>query len=302
MGVLDEKEIDSLCGLLQRAKASTWMDVLKEAKVGGERKLTMMMDQFSAGAEAESATLTSVQLQQVRTMLERTRAECDECYCDSCYTQVHSGGKRAMHRWVGFNAHAPVCKVCTRAPAEIDCEECEGGIFCKSCFKVFHAKGRKKKHIWTAIREDVGAGQEMCSVCNRRVGSTSCPDCDEVACNSCLECVHRKKCPVLLARAEVEGTEDVGRCVSCQEEADQICLQCGDLYCSRTWMGNPGCFLNYHSRGNRVNHTLEPLETPETSRPNTADKKKKKRSDKEKKASSKKKKDSKKFTLPGIKA
>jgi hypothetical protein len=301
MGVLDEKEIDSLCGLLQRAKASTWMDVLKEANVGGERKLTMMMDQFSAGVEAETATLTSVQLQQVRGMLERTRAECDECYCDSCYTQVHSGGKRAMHRWVGFNAHASVCTVCTRAPAEIDCQECEGGRFCKSCFKVFHNKGRKKKHIWSRITEDVALGQDMCSVCDRRAGSTSCPDCAIVSCNSCLECVHKKKCPVLLARVETDDTA-VGRCVSCQEEADQICLQCGDLYCSRTWMGNPGCFINYHSRGNRVNHTLEPLETPDSPRASGEKKKKKKLSDKEKKAMKKKKADSSKFTLPGIKA
>lgn len=299
MGVLDEKEIDALCGRLQRAKAATWMEVLKAANVGGERKLTMMMDQFSAASTAEDATLTSVQLQQVRTMLERTRAECDECYCDTCYTQVHSGGKRAMHRWVGFNAHAAVCTVCTRAPAEIDCQECENGIFCRSCFKVFHNKGRKKKHMWSAITEEMGAGQEPCSLCTRRAGSTSCPECSTVACNSCLECVHMSKCPVLLAKSEVEGTEGVGRCVSCQEEADQICLQCGDLYCSRTWMGNPGCFLNYHSRGNRVNHILEPLHTPESSRPNTAEKKKK-RSEKDKKASRKKK--NSKFTLPGIKA
>jgi hypothetical protein len=298
MGVLDEKEIDALCSRLQRAKASTWMDVLKEANVGGERKLAMMMDQFSAGAEAETATLSSVQLQQVRTMLERTRAECDECYCDSCYAQVHSGGKRAMHRWVGFNAHAPVCTVCTRAPAEVDCQECDGGIFCKSCFKVFHNKGRKKKHMWTTITEDVRAGQELCSVCDRRAATTSCPDCAILTCNSCLECVHRAKCPVVLSRAEMEDTS-TSRCVSCQEEADQICVECGDLYCSRTWMGNPGCFISYHSRGNRVHHTLEPLDKTDSPRPD--DKKKKKKSG-EKGKKGLKKKDSGKFTLPGIKA
>lgn len=316
MGVLDEKDIDALCSRLQRAKASAWVDVLKEANVGGERKLAIMMDKFSAGAEADTATLTSVQLQQVRTMLERTRAECDECYCDSCYADVHSGGKRAMHKWIGFNAHATVCSVCSRAPAEIDCEECEGGLFCKSCFKVFHNKGRKKKHIWSSITEEVGLGQVMCSVCNRRAATTSCPECDIVSCNSCLECVHKHACPVLLARQMAEdGAEDTGggRCVSCQEMADQICVECGDLYCSRTWMGNPGCFLNYHNRGNRVHHTLEPLESMDSPRGSGAkggDRKQKKR----KKTNAvvkdgkmavlkkKKEKDVSKFTLPGIKA
>lgn len=304
MGVLDEREIDALCSRLQRAKAATWMQVLREANVGGERKLTMMMDHFSVGAEAETATLSSVQLQQVRTMLERTRAECDECYCDRCYGQLHSGGKRALHRWVGFNANAPVCTVCTRAPAEADCHECGGGIFCKSCFKVFHNKGRKKKHAWTAITEECAAGQDHCSVCTRRAATTSCPDCSIVSCNSCLECVHRHKCPVVLSRAAEVHDPGLGRCVSCQEEADQKCVECGDLYCSRTWMGNAGCFSNYHSRGNRVNHTLEPLDGPESPRLDDSSRLKSKKNKSSKRDSMKNKKDpsSSRFTLPGIKA
>jgi hypothetical protein len=101
----------------------------------------------------------------------------------------------------------------------------------------------------------------------------------------------------VLSRAEMEDGS-AGKCVSCQEEADQICLECGDLYCSRTWMGNPGCFISYHSRGNRINHTLEPLEKPES--PRAGDDKKKRKKDKGRKGM--KKKDSGKFTLPGIKA
>ena len=46
-------------------------------------------------------------------------------------------------------------------------------------------------------------------------------------------------------------------CVICEEKADQKCIQCRDLYCSRTWMGNPGCFLKMHDRGNRMTHTTE---------------------------------------------
>ena len=44
-------------------------------------------------------------------------------------------------------------------------------------------------------------------------------------------------------------------CVNCGKEADSKCKQCGDFYCSETWMGNPGCFVVLHSKGNRVRHT-----------------------------------------------
>lgn len=50
---------------------------------------------------------------------------------------------------------------------------------------------------------------------------------------------------------------DPDACVVCGEEADQKCVQCGDCYCSRTWMGNPGCFAQHHSKGNRTAHTTE---------------------------------------------
>lgn len=96
-------EIDDLCSKLQRANALNWTRVLKLANVGGERRVAMMMDQLSgsavpAGVDPKTVFLTSSQLQQVRMMLERTRAECDECYCDRCYKDLHSNGKRAMHR------------------------------------------------------------------------------------------------------------------------------------------------------------------------------------------------------------
>jgi hypothetical protein len=103
LGILDDKEIDDLCTKLQRANALNWSRVLKLANVGGERRVAMMMDQLSgsavpAGVDPKTVFLTSSQLQQVRMMLERTRAECDECYCDRCYKDLHSNGKRAMHR------------------------------------------------------------------------------------------------------------------------------------------------------------------------------------------------------------
>ncbi|CAM9303132.1 unnamed protein product, partial [Laminaria digitata] len=33
------------------------------------------------------------------------------------------------------------------------------------------------------------------------------------------------------------------------------CEQCHTVYCSNTWVGNPGCFNRDHERGNRRTHT-----------------------------------------------
>ena len=97
------------------------------------------------GRVGDEVQLTSTQMQKVRQALERTRAECDESYCADCYKEVHAGGKRSMHRWIGFEASCPVCVVCTRSPAEEACRDCAAG-YCSTCFKVFHATGRKRKH------------------------------------------------------------------------------------------------------------------------------------------------------------
>eukprot|EP00621_Florenciella_sp_RCC1693_P002212 CAMPEP_0182537250 /NCGR_PEP_ID=MMETSP1323-20130603/21587_1 /TAXON_ID=236787 /ORGANISM="Florenciella parvula, Strain RCC1693" /LENGTH=93 /DNA_ID=CAMNT_0024747601 /DNA_START=140 /DNA_END=417 /DNA_ORIENTATION=- len=37
-----------------------------------------------------------------------------------------------------------------------------------------------------------------------------------------------------------------------------MCTQCGEVYCSVKWMGNPGCFAKQHRKGNRRTHTKEP--------------------------------------------
>jgi hypothetical protein len=258
MGILDEREIDDLCGRLQRASSQSWGKILSGANVGGERKLTMMMDQLVSEG-GHNAFLTPSQLQQIRTMLERTRAECDDCYCDNCYKEVHAGGKRLSHRWSGFNAGAAVCSVCVRSPAERECNDCGGSIFCRSCFKVFHSKGRKRKHTSTLILEDIPDGMHICSTCNRRAGTMVCSKCVESHCNSCYECSHAKthlnetKTNLFVTRGEpAQFSQPI--CTQCGEAADTKCIQCNDYYCSRTWMGNPGCFINFHSKGNRAFH------------------------------------------------
>ncbi|CAM9422726.1 unnamed protein product, partial [Choristocarpus tenellus] len=33
------------------------------------------------------------------------------------------------------------------------------------------------------------------------------------------------------------------------------CEQCGTVYCSNKWVGNPGCFVRDHKKGNRQRHS-----------------------------------------------
>jgi len=280
-GILDDRQIDELCSVLQRSVSKLWPDILAKANVGGERKLSMMLEGImgSSSETMGSSLISPAQLQQVRMMLERTRAECDEVYCDECYKEMHSGGKRALHKWIGFQSNAPVCTVCTRSPAEVICKECDNSIYCNSCFKVFHSMGRKRKHRHSPLQEELEYGQTFCLVCSRRAGTVLCQNiigkgdearCSKRHCESCHECAHKQTCDVaarelaekdlvfLLKRGQAPPDPNLGdtttTCCLCGEEADQKCVQCGDLYCSRTWMGNPGCFTTCHTKGEKLKH------------------------------------------------
>jgi hypothetical protein len=53
-----------------------------------------------------------------------------------------------------------------------------------------------------------------------------------------------------------------GLCLECGKAADRECATCGDRYCSVRWMGNPGCFERFHSRGKRSDHTFTMVDVP----------------------------------------
>lgn len=261
LGILDDFELDALCERLSKMPCDSWRAVLLEANIGGERKIELLLSQIqldNTSSGGQSEYLTSVQLQAVRSALERTRAECDECYCTSCYLDVHAGGKRSTHRWRGFQPNAPVCVVCSRSIAEIRCRDCGDSIYCGACFRVFHGKGRKRKHNFSLVLENIDDDQIFCQICTRRAATETCDGCGHMACESCHEFKHKRNCP---ANEPPEAVDDnpMPVCVSCGEKADQRCAQCGDDYCSNTWMGNPGCFAKLHHKGNRLNHVLEEL-------------------------------------------
>ena len=244
LGALDDIEIETICLKLQSSGSSNWMKILQAASVGGERKLSMLMDQIvNSDASLHITTdlekeifLNATQLQQVRMALESTRAECDELFCEKCYLEMHNGGKRGGHKWIGFLTDAVICSVCTRSPAENKCIDCNRSDFCKSCFKVVHSKGKKKKHKYQLIKEPIEIGQDLCKCCDRRVATERCHNCSIATCNSCYESVHVKKCDADTA-ALLLADKPPNSCAVCGERANQKCVQCNDLYCSRTWMG-----------------------------------------------------------------
>jgi len=297
------------------------MGILTAANIGGERKLTLLLEQFRlenaalalttkkkplAGGRSSSladndgdreessgrrppqkmipavdtAFLTMKNLQNIRALLEGMRAECDECYCAEHYAEVHAGGKRALHRWVGFCEYAAVCSVCTNSPAELRCEDCDC-FYCASCYQVFHGMGRKRLHRKKKVLEELAEQQDYCYVCQRRPVQVACDNysCRVWACDSCYLFKHKPECdrdkrlfsPNRRVSTKGGGSPqpgsglseltDIGadQCVVCGEAADRKCVQCKDCYCSRVWPGNAGCFLRHHSKGNRAAHTTEPF-------------------------------------------
>jgi hypothetical protein len=252
-GILDENQINNLCSQLQTSHPSAWNTILLNANVGGERKLQLMLENLRGVTdEHHNHTLTPGQLQQVRTMLERTRAECDELYCKECYVEMHSGGKRANHKWKGFSKSTLVCSVCIKSPGEVTCRDCDNSIYCKSCFNVFHSMGKKKKHKNSVILESLDfEDQVYCSLCNRRGVTVVCNfGCGFNGCDSCYNCEHVYTCEMKDPAPDVYIT-----CVACGEPANKRCKECGDAYCSKQWMGFPGCFPQFHANGRRLQHS-----------------------------------------------
>lgn len=294
LGILDDETIDTLCTTLAKTVPSKWPSVLESANVGGERKLTMLLEQIGGSSSSVghgTSYLNPMQIQSVRAMLERTRAECDEVYCDECYIEVHSGGKRSLHKWVGFRPHAVVCSVCNRNAAETTCRDCDSNHFCKSCWRVFHSMGRKRKHKTLLLCEIIELGEDYCCECQRRVATQICPNilhsgedgrCNKRFCNSCYECQHVQPCTEkatayankeLLYASKRNGNTSLPPniadesccCCICGEVATIQCQECGDLYCETNVMDREECFKSMHSKGNRCNHTpvsLESLKDP----------------------------------------
>ncbi|KAH7476350.1 uncharacterized protein KRP23_7035 [Phytophthora ramorum] len=116
-------------------------------------------------------------------------------------------------------------------------------------------------------------GEVYCEQCHARRGDERCEFCAQTLCAVChwssssptgvrssrhaLVCVE-----TALAEKRRELLGDRGLCVECGKAADRECITCGDPYCSVRWMGNPGCFERFHSKGKRSDHTFTMVEVP----------------------------------------
>ena len=245
-GCISDNRLKALCGQLKQRPVHEWEEILRTAKLFEERKLKL----FMSGLQSSRNISAALQWQLIKTHLERIKTECDECYCYDCYKDIHSGGKRLNHVWLGFREYSPVCS-CNRSPKQLQCIDC-GDAWCDACYKVLHSMGRKRKHKSVLVLENNPFNAPFCNECSRRVGTIPCArNCGFVGCDSCYECIHIDQCP-----NRGLNEPDGHYCVVCGELADSRCLECNDLYCSRKWMGNPGCFAKNHKRGNRVKHKM----------------------------------------------
>ncbi|GMH89449.1 hypothetical protein TrST_g7346 [Triparma strigata] len=190
--------------------------------------------------------------------LEAVGEECDENYCDDCWENNHAKGRRKKHEWVGFKAGCSICVECEMLPALKYCTTCEDN-YCAGCAKDTHRHGKKHRHVFEDIREELEPHQMHCLECDNRAGSDQCKFCKKSFCNSCLLFTHPKQCAV---RIKLQGGRDKEShevtCAVCEKPPDTMCQQCGDVYCSVKWMGNPGCFRKTHMKGKKKDHTCVP--------------------------------------------
>jgi hypothetical protein len=204
---------------------------------------------------------------------------CDANFCAGCWKTTHRRGKRAQHVWTGFVAAAPVCVMCEAQVAVQHCVQCNDDL-CKSCSDDTHSKGKKTRHTFKKIIEkyDPEDGEELCSFCGTRKATkddewgnnaTRCRECKAALCDSCAAFNHEDVCEKLVNAFGDRTTliTHPTKCIVCgrgPKEKDGTknsftrCIQCGDVYCTNKWMGNPGCFAKHHAKGHLREHVQEP--------------------------------------------
>ncbi|TMW57411.1 hypothetical protein Poli38472_003336 [Pythium oligandrum] len=192
---------------------------------------------------------------------------CDEHYCARCFARVHGKGHmRRRHKVEEYDAQARVCVECEARVAYQLCQVCQDAM-CEDCMARTHARGHKTTHTRVVIKQTLLSSDAVyCALCDARHGDSPCPYCSRAICSVCLTArgaQHASVCvETALKRAQDELFGDT-RCVECERVADRVCTTCGDRYCSVRWMGNPGCFERFHSKGKRQEHSYEALEIPE---------------------------------------
>lgn len=173
-----------------------------------------------------------------------------------------------------------LCCHCHKEEATRECHQCivhgKRQKYCFGCFHMVHQRELEMRGHSSSIMDAAWRDKIVRCIECKEQASTRCAECDDNYCDNCFERIHRKGNKRLHARAPLgsegataaeQGTDADGEgakalrppvCVECGKPADRECEQCGDLYCSVTWMGNAGCFAKYHGKGNRRHHTFQP--------------------------------------------
>ncbi|GMF23006.1 unnamed protein product [Phytophthora fragariaefolia] len=201
---------------------------------------------------------------------------CNEHYCERCFTRVHARGKtRSLHAREWYAAHAAACVECAMTVACQRCLTCQDAL-CEACMARTHARGRRadgNTHKMELLAQPLEPGEVYCEQCHVRRGDERCEFCVQTLCAVChwnssspskvQNSLHALVCvETALAEKRRELLGDRGLCVECGKAADRECATCGDRYCSVRWMGNPGCFERFHSKGKRSDHTFTMVEVP----------------------------------------
>jgi hypothetical protein len=187
-------------------------------------------------------------------------ADCDSIFCKQCFKVFHSKGRKKKHIHSLIKEEQPIsdggsadigyCSLCERRIITAHCDRCNSFSGCDSCYECIHmpeCSGSSQITSVDKIRNKTVMGDASkneyslaCSVCGERAGECShlCSYASYIALS--MRIIYKINVIIIYDFIYI----------------DQMCSQCGDLYCSRTWMGNPGCFIRFHSKGNRVSHML----------------------------------------------
>ena len=186
---------------------------------------------------------------------------------------------------------ADLCVHCHKEEATRLCDQCvdKSGNkkqYCFGCFHMLHQRDIELRgHTFTIMDAAWRPRVVKCIECGE-AAALHCKECDDNYCDSCFKSMHRRGNKRHHTSVPISANDDEPKpanspngdkgsdeenakpvvCVECGKPADSICEQCGDHYCSVVWMGNPGCFAKYHSKGNRRKHTCKPWCPPVASK------------------------------------
>eukprot|EP00752_Nemacystus_decipiens_P001572 g1533.t1 len=221
-----------------------------------------------------------------RSPAERKCNTCNDLLCLACFNESHARGKKKRHSWqlcLEEPRELSRCHECRRRVGDQRCGDCDADL-CDSCQAFRHTencshaeedghntgklavtRGHSSGGIGCGGKPSEGSKRQqkeadevqgdprMLHALDRILGLEEDDPDPSAADGAGNEQHHEGEHDT---EAEAEEKEDMPlSCDVCGKTPDVECEQCGTVYCSNIWVGNPGCFIKDHERGNRRNHT-----------------------------------------------